>query len=304
MLARGCGTSEAWAGGRKRRKQLAQKHLRAPRGTGRDADHAFREGMPRVRARCPARPSRRQRRADGAAPCLREEFEPWPTRRARRRPFRPLGHAQSGRGRAPATLAEAPAATAQGEAPAGGTADQWPMRRTWNCQRSSRLTGFPDASARSHTYTYTYIYIYIHMYICIYFAEPRGWVPAGRSGAASSGPGGSVGGYSQAWEDSISRRESSRQRSQCDTSARSLGETSGHAQSFKRGRSAAEHVGVRPCPGTCNRARKPSARSGTYIRMHVVSAARLVEAELSTNSYLLGLLAMIKCSICSYQCDN
>ena len=193
----GCAKSEARAGGRKRRKQLAQKHLRAPRGASRKADHAFREGMPRVRegmpreadhairegmprvrARCPARPSRRRRRADGAAPCLREEFEPWPTRRARRRPFRPLGHAQSGRGRAPATLAEAPAATAQGEAPAGGNADQWPMRRTWNCQRSSRLTGFPGASARSH----------------LYFAERRGWVPAGRSGAASSGPGGSVGG--------------------------------------------------------------------------------------------------------------
>ena len=25
---------------------------------------------------------------------------------------------------------------------------------------------------------------------------------------------------------------------------------------------------------------------------------------LSSNSYLLGLLAMIKCSICSYQCEN
>jgi len=157
-----------------------------------------------ARARCPARPSRRDRRADGAAPCLREDFEPWPTRRGRRRPFRPLGHAQSGRGRRPATLAVTPAATSQGEAPAGGTADQWPMRRTWKCQRSSRLTSFPDASARSH----------------LHFAEPRGWAPAGRSGAASSGPGGSVGGFSQSWEDSITRRESSRQRSQCDTSAR------------------------------------------------------------------------------------
>ena len=35
-----------------------------------------------------------------------------------------------------------------------------------------------------------------------------------------------------------------------------------------------------------------------------VRATMLVEAQLPMASYLLGLLAMIKCSICSYQCDN
>ena len=58
-----------------------------------------------------------------------------------------------------------------------------------------------------------------------------------------------------------------------------------------------------------------AADSNNYIRLlgqtaettkavRSVRATMLVEAQLAMASYLLGLLAMIKCSICSYQCDN
>ena len=40
------------------------------------------------------------------------------------------------------------------------------------------------------------------------------------------------------------------------------------------------------------------------LTVHVVSDAAMIKAELPRLAYLLGLLAMIKCSICSYQCDN
>ena len=47
-----------------------------------------------------------------------------------------------------------------------------------------------------------------------------------------------------------------------------------------------------------------NARSGNQT-----AARRMIEKTLTSRgdrseAYLLGLLAMIKCSICSYQCDN
>ena len=45
-------------------------------------------------------------------------------------------------------------------------------------------------------------------------------------------------------------------------------------------------------------------RSATLSNTGVFARSSGTSSRPGLNTYLLGLLAMIKCSICSYQCDN